>query len=55
MRRNPASSGVLLVVLLLAATFVPGPAAAQTGYTQTRYPIVLAHGMAGFDKLFGVY
>lgn len=23
-------------------------------YTQTKYPIVLCHGMAGFDKLFGV-
>ena len=23
-------------------------------YTQTKYPIVLAHGMAGFDELFGV-
>jgi triacylglycerol lipase len=26
--------------------------AADTGYTQTRYPIVLCHGMAGFDTLF---
>jgi triacylglycerol lipase len=25
------------------------------GYTQTRYPIVLAHGLGGFDRLFGVY
>ena len=24
-------------------------------YTKTKYPIVLAHGMAGFDSLFGVY
>jgi triacylglycerol lipase len=24
-------------------------------YAQTKYPIVLAHGMAGFDSLFGVY
>jgi triacylglycerol lipase len=24
-------------------------------YAKTRYPIVLAHGMAGFDELFGVY
>lgn len=23
-------------------------------YTQTRYPIVLAHGMSGYDELFGV-
>jgi triacylglycerol lipase len=27
----------------------------SSGYTQTRYPIVLAHGMGGFDRLFGVY
>lgn len=25
-----------------------------TGYTETQYPIVLAHGMSGFDSLFGV-
>jgi triacylglycerol lipase len=24
-------------------------------YTKTKYPVVLAHGMAGFDELFGVY
>lgn len=27
---------------------------AQAGYTQTKYPIVLTHGMLGFDKLLGV-
>ena len=27
---------------------------ASTGYTKTKYPIVLCHGMAGFDSLFGV-
>lgn len=26
----------------------------SSGYTQTRYPIVLAHGMLGFDSLLGV-
>lgn len=26
----------------------------STGYTKTKYPVVLAHGMAGFDSLFGV-
>ena len=25
-----------------------------SGYTQTRYPIVLVHGLVGFDKLLGV-
>jgi len=28
---------------------------AASGYTATRYPIVLAHGMGGFTQLFGVY
>lgn len=28
--------------------------ALSDGYTQTKYPIVLCHGMAGFDSLFGV-
>lgn len=28
--------------------------AVTNGYTQTKYPIVLCHGMAGFDSLFGV-
>lgn len=30
-----------------------GEAVAASGYTQTKYPIVLCHGMAGFDSLFG--
>ena len=34
---------------LLSAT-----AQAQTGYTQTRYPIVLVHGLFGFDSFLGV-
>jgi triacylglycerol lipase len=29
-------------------------AASGSGYTQTRYPIVLAHGMLGFDSILGV-
>ncbi len=31
-----------------------GEALTQSGYTKTKYPIVLCHGMAGFDSLFGV-
>jgi triacylglycerol lipase len=41
-----------LLLLLLLAT--PLPAWADT-YTETKYPIVLAHGLSGFDALFGVY
>ena len=37
----------------------PRPAAAfcifNCTYTKTKYPIVLAHGLGGFDELFGVY
>ena len=35
--------------LLLSATAV------AESYTATRYPIVLAHGVSGWDELFGVY
>jgi triacylglycerol lipase len=31
-----------------------GEGVSASGYTQTKYPIVLCHGMAGFDALFGV-
>ncbi len=32
------------------------PATALAGdYTKTKHPIVLAHGMSGFDTLFGIY
>jgi triacylglycerol lipase len=30
------------------------PANAATGYTQTKYPIVLVHGLFGFDQALGV-
>jgi len=42
-----------LAALLLCA--LPVLAVAQTGYTQTRHPIVLVHGLLGFDSLLGVY
>ncbi len=44
--------GVLAIVAVSAA--LSSPATAQSTYTKTKYPIVLAHGMAGFDELFGV-
>ena len=39
------------LLVLLCALPMLGQAA---GYTQTRYPIVLVHGLFGFDKLLGV-
>ncbi|MBT9514393.1 MAG: triacylglycerol lipase [Acidovorax sp.] len=48
----------LLRRLVLAATagllLLGVSAQAQTGYTQTRYPIVLVHGLFGFDSALGV-
>jgi triacylglycerol lipase len=49
----------LAFLLGLAAALVPGAARAlclfNCSYTKTKYPIVLAHGAAGFDELFGIY
>lgn len=42
-------------LLLLITLGVALPAAAQSGYTQTRHPIVLVHGLLGFDSLLGIY
>ena len=55
MRRVPA----LLCRLLLAVAALGGtalccaPARAADTYARTRYPIVLVHGLFGFDRLFG--
>jgi triacylglycerol lipase len=45
-------SRLLFVVALLGIASI---ASAQSTYTQTRHPIVLVHGLLGFDSLFGVY
>jgi len=42
-----------LFVLLLACTAIMPTAHAN--YTQTRHPIVLVHGLLGFDSLLGIY
>ncbi|VEB43460.1 Lactonizing lipase precursor [Chromobacterium violaceum] len=40
---------------LLALLLLPFAAAhASSGYTQTRYPIVLVHGLFGFGQVLGV-
>lgn len=54
--RVVAGSLILFAMLVAAA---PRPAAAfclfNCTYTKTKYPIVLAHGLGGFDEIFGVY
>ena len=48
-----------LIVLGWLVAAGPRPAAAfclfNCSYTKTKYPIVLEHGLGGFDELFGVY
>lgn len=39
-----------LSVCMIALTILPAPSWA-TGYTQTKYPIVMVHGLFGFDNL----
>lgn len=43
-----------VIAVLLSCSFA-FTASAQSGYTQTRHPIVLAHGLLGFDSILGVY
>jgi triacylglycerol lipase len=48
----------LLALAAVSALVAPRPASAfclfNCTYTKTKYPIVLAHGLGGFDELFGV-
>ena len=39
---------------LLGSSLLAPSVQAQSGYTQTQYPIVLVHGLFGFDSLLGV-
>ena len=53
----PRITACSLLTGLAALTCLHAPAAlaADTdAYTQTRYPIVLLHGMGGFDDIFGI-
>ncbi|WP_304639814.1 triacylglycerol lipase [Pseudomonas sp.] len=43
-----------LSVLFGCLTALAISTTAQASYTQTRYPIVLAHGMLGFDSILGI-
>ena len=40
----------LIALFLMAFSFLPGSSFAA-GYTQTKYPIVLVHGLLGFDNI----
>ena len=45
--------GLVFSCLLLALSALP--AQAQSTYTRTKYPVVLVHGLFGFDSILGVY
>jgi len=45
----------VLVASMVAARSAEAFCLWNCTYTKTKYPIVLAHGMGGFDELFGVY
>jgi triacylglycerol lipase len=62
MRRNSVNGSTVILAAVAAFALVaiaPRPAQAfcwfNCSYTKTKYPIVLEHGLAGFDELFGVY
>jgi triacylglycerol lipase len=42
-------------VMVLVTLGLSLPAFAQSTYTKTRHPIVLVHGLLGFDSLLGIY
>jgi triacylglycerol lipase len=44
-----------VILLLLSIAFFALPAQAQSTYTRTKHPIVLVHGLFGFDSILGVY
>lgn len=46
---------MLCCVFFLGLMGLNRDAGAQSGYTQTKYPIVLVHGLLGFDELGGIY
>ncbi len=44
----------LLALCIASCLSLPSLAHAATGYTQTKYPILLTHGMLGFDSILGI-
>lgn len=44
-----------LLLLLSSLLLLPMTAQAQSTYTKTKHPVVLVHGLLGFDSLLGIY
>lgn len=54
MNKNKTVFALSLSMALSVSGHVNAGLFGSSGYTETRYPIVLAHGMLGFDSLLGV-
>ncbi len=54
---HSSKAGLLLrlVAVTVLSLFASTLAFAQSTYTKTRYPVVLVHGLLGFDSILGVY
>ena len=48
-------SPTIAILGAIVGTLVGPGVASAADYTKTKHPIVLAHGMSGFDELFGIY
>lgn len=61
MNKLNAVRGVLAGIVLMTAVWQPAvgmgtqpPSDSEATYTKTKYPIVLVHGVMGFDNIFGI-
>ncbi len=55
MKRTIAAVAAAALITAMLPASVQAWCLWDCNYAKTKYPIVLAHGMAGFDELFGVY
>lgn len=54
MNKNKTVFALCLGTVMAVSSQVQAGLFGSNGYTQTRYPIVLAHGMLGFDSILGI-
>ncbi len=54
MNNNKTVFALCLGTVMAVSSQVQASLFGSSGYTQTRYPIVLAHGMLGFDSMLGI-
>jgi triacylglycerol lipase len=54
MNNNKTLLALCLGAGLLASTQTQAGWFGSSSYTQTKYPIVLSHGMLGFDSILGI-